>query len=129
MAGTFPDAHAFYDWLRARKARFTGQRAKPSTYQDEALGRSLVAFEKEIRLQHKRIPREQAFAIVQRAINQAFARVAQCAGTCGRRHQDHPPHADWRSNTSVTWSRRCALDARSHGGSSPRHARLPMYDG
>ena len=78
MAGTFPDAHAFYDWLRARKARFTRTTRKAVKHiKTKRLGRSLVAFEKEIRLQHKRIPREQAFAIVQRAINQAFARVAQ----------------------------------------------------
>ena len=78
MAGTFPDAHAFYDWLRNRKARFTRTTRKAVKHiKTKRLGRCLAAFEKEIRLQRKRIPREQAFAIVQRAINQAFARVAQ----------------------------------------------------
>ncbi len=78
MAGTFPDAHAFYDWLRDRKARFTRTTRKAVKHiQTKRLGRCLAAFEKEIRLQRKRISREQAFAIVQRAINQAFARVAQ----------------------------------------------------
>jgi CHAD domain-containing protein len=78
MAGTFPDAHEFYDWLRERKARFTRTTRKAvKRIQTKRLGRCLAAFEKEIRLQRKRISRERAFAIVQRAINQAFARVAQ----------------------------------------------------
>jgi CHAD domain-containing protein len=78
MAGTFPDAYAFYDWLRDRKARFTRTTRKAVKHiQTKRLGRCLAAFEKEIRLQRKRIARERAFAIVQRAINQAFARVAQ----------------------------------------------------
>ncbi len=78
MAGTFPDAHAFYDWLRDRKARFTRSTRKAVKHiKTKRLGRCLAAFEKEIRCQHKRIPREQAFAIVLRAINQAFAQVAQ----------------------------------------------------
>jgi CHAD domain-containing protein len=78
MAGTFPDAYAFYDWLRNRKARFTRTTRKAVKHiKTKRLGRWLATFEKEIRLQRKRITREQAFAIVQRAINQAFARVAQ----------------------------------------------------
>jgi CHAD domain-containing protein len=78
MAGTFPDAHAFCDWLRERKARFTRTTRKAvKRIKTKRLGRCLVAFEKEIRLQRKRISRERAFAIVRRAINQAFARVAQ----------------------------------------------------
>ena len=78
MAGTFPDAHAFYDWLRDRKARFTRTTRKAVKHiKTKRLGRCLAAFEKEIRLQRKRISREQAFAIVRRAISQAFARVAQ----------------------------------------------------
>jgi CHAD domain-containing protein len=78
MAGTFPDAHAFYDWLRARKACFIRTTRKAVKHiKTKRLGRGLVAFEEEIRLQHKTITREQTFAIVQRAINQAFARVAQ----------------------------------------------------
>ena len=77
MAGTFPDAQEFYDWLRDRKTRFTRTTRKAvKRIQTKRLGRCLAAFEKEIRLQRKRISREQAFAIVQRAINQAFARVA-----------------------------------------------------
>ena len=78
MAGTFPDAHAFYDWLRDRKARFTRTTRKAVKHiKTKLLGRCLAAFEKEIQLQRQRITRERAFAIVQRAINQAFARVAQ----------------------------------------------------
>jgi CHAD domain-containing protein len=78
MAGTFPDAYAFYDWLRDRKARFTRTTRKAVKHiKTKRLGRCLAAFEKEIRLQRKQITRERAFAIVQRAINQAFARVAQ----------------------------------------------------
>jgi CHAD domain-containing protein len=78
MAGTFPDAYAFYNWLRDRKARFTRTTRKAVKHiKTKRLGRCLAAFEKEIRGQRKRITRERAFAIVQRAINQAFARVAQ----------------------------------------------------
>jgi CHAD domain-containing protein len=78
MAGTFPEAHAFYDWLQDRKARFTRTTRKAVKHiKTKRLGRCLTAFEKGIRLQRKRITREQAFAIVQRAINQAFARVSQ----------------------------------------------------
>ncbi|MGO9585477.1 MAG: CHAD domain-containing protein [Limisphaerales bacterium] len=78
MAGTFPDAHAFYDWLQNRKARFTRTTRKAVKHiKTKRLGQGLVAFEKDIRLQRKRIPRERAFVIVQRAINQTFARVAQ----------------------------------------------------
>ena len=78
MAGTFPDAHEFYDWLRKREARFTRETRKAvKRIQTKRLGRRLAAFEKEIRCQRKQITREQAFAMVQRAINRAFARVAQ----------------------------------------------------
>jgi CHAD domain-containing protein len=78
MAGTFPDAPAFYDWLWDRKARFTRTTRKAVKHiKTKRLGCCLAAFEKVIRLQRKRITREQAFAIVQRAINRAFARVAQ----------------------------------------------------
>ena len=78
MAGTFPDAHAFYDWLRDRKARFTRTTRKAvKRIRTKRLGRRIAAFEKEIRCQHKQITRERAFAIVRRAINQAFARVVQ----------------------------------------------------
>jgi len=78
MAGTFPDAHEFYDWLRKREVRFTRTTRKAvKRIKTKRLGRCLAAVEKEIRLQRKRIGRERAFAIVQRAINQAFARVAQ----------------------------------------------------
>src|ERR1039457_4222176 len=78
MAGTFPDARTFHNWLRKREARFTRTTRKAVKHiKTKRLGRWLATFEKEIRLQHKRITRERAFAIVQRAINQAFARVAQ----------------------------------------------------
>jgi CHAD domain-containing protein len=78
MSGTFPDAYAFYDWLRNRKARFTRTTRKAVKHiKTKRLGRCLAAFEKESRLQRKRITRERAFAIVRRAINHAFARVAQ----------------------------------------------------
>ena len=78
MAGPFPDAHSFYDWLRKREARFTRTTRKAvKRIKTKRLGRCLAAVEKEIRLQRKRVGHERAFAIVQRAINQAFARVAQ----------------------------------------------------
>jgi CHAD domain-containing protein len=78
MAGTFPDAYAFYDWLQDRKARFTRTTRKAvKRIRTRRLGRRLAAFEKEIRRQRKRITREEAFTIVRRAMNRAFARVAQ----------------------------------------------------
>jgi CHAD domain-containing protein len=78
MAGTFPDARAFYNWLQARKSRFTRESRKAIKHiHTQRLGRRLAAFEKEIRRQRKQITSEQAFAIVQRAMNQAFARVAR----------------------------------------------------
>ena len=78
MAGTFPDAHAFYDWLRNREARFTRETRKAvKRIRTKRLGRRLAAFEKEIRRQRKQVTRERAFVMVRRAMNQAFARVAQ----------------------------------------------------
>ncbi len=78
MAGTFPDAYAFYDWLQARKARFIRETRKAvKDIQTKRLGRRLATFQKEIRRQHKLVTHEQAFVIVRRAISQAFARVAR----------------------------------------------------
>jgi len=78
MAGTFPDAHAFYDWLQGRQARFTRETRKAVKHiRIKRLGRCLATFEKELRRQRKKITGEQAFVVVRRAINQAFARVAQ----------------------------------------------------
>src|ERR1019366_5796673 len=78
MAGTFPDACAFYDWLRDRKAHFTRKTRKAVKHiKTRRLGQCLAAFEKEIRRQRKQITRERAFTIVRRAMNRAFARVAQ----------------------------------------------------
>ncbi len=78
MAGTFPDAYPFYDWLQARKARFTRTTRKAvKRIKAKRLGRRLAALEKEIRRRHKQITREQAFVIVRRAMTRAFARVAQ----------------------------------------------------
>ena len=78
MAGTFPDAHAFYDWLRDRKARFIRKTRKAVKHiQTKRLGRRLAVFEKEIRRRRKQVTREQALVIVQRAISRAFARVAR----------------------------------------------------
>ena len=77
MAGTFPDAYEFYDWLRDRKARFIRETRKAVKHiRTKRLGRRFAAFEREIRRQRKQIPCAQAFAMVQRATNQAFARVA-----------------------------------------------------
>ena len=78
MAGAFPDAHAFYDWLRKREARFTRiTRKAVKRIRTKRLGRRLAAFEKEIRCRRKQVTREQAFVMVRRAMNRAFARVAQ----------------------------------------------------
>lgn len=73
----FPDARAFCDWLRNREVRFTRETRKAVKHiKTKRLGRRLAAFEKEIRRQHRRTTDEQAFAIVQRTMDQAFARVA-----------------------------------------------------
>jgi CHAD domain-containing protein len=78
MAGTFPDAHAFYDWLRKCEARFTRETRKAvKRIRTKRLSRRLAAFEKEIRRRRKQVTREQAFVMVRRAMNRAFARVAQ----------------------------------------------------
>jgi CHAD domain-containing protein len=78
LAGTFPDAWPFHDWLRNRKARFTRKTRKAvKRIKTKRLGRRLGVFEKEIRRERKQISRDQAFAIIRRALNQAFARVAQ----------------------------------------------------
>jgi CHAD domain-containing protein len=78
MAGTFPDAHTFYDWLQSRKARFAREARKAVRHiRTKHLGRRLATFEKEIRHRREQITREQAFVIVRRAMNQAFARVAR----------------------------------------------------
>jgi CHAD domain-containing protein len=78
MAGSVPDMDAFHDWLRNRKTRFTRKTGKAVRHlRTKRLGLRLAVLEKEIRLQRKRITREQAFAIVQRGVNQAFGRVAQ----------------------------------------------------
>jgi CHAD domain-containing protein len=78
MVGTFPDAYAFYDWLRDRKAHFTWKTRKAVKHiKTRRLGQCLAAFEKEIRRQRKQITHERAFTIVRRTMNRAFARVAQ----------------------------------------------------
>ena len=78
MAGAFPDAQAFYEWLRKREARFTRETRKAvKRIRTKRLGRRLAALEKEIRRRRKQVTREQAFIIVRRAMNRAFARVAQ----------------------------------------------------
>src|ERR1019366_952545 len=49
MADTFPDACAFYDWLRDRKARFTRTTRKAVKHiKTKRLDRWLATFEKEI---------------------------------------------------------------------------------
>ena len=78
MAGNFPDAYAFHDWLRDRKTRFIRETRKAVKHtRTKRLARRLAAFEKEIRRQRKRIKDKEAFVIVLRAMNQAFARVAR----------------------------------------------------
>lgn len=78
MAGTFPDAHAFYDWLRDRQVRFIRKTRKAVRHiQTKRLGRRLERFEKEIRCRRKQVTREQALAVVQRGMSEAFARVAR----------------------------------------------------
>ena len=93
MAGTFPDARPFYDWLRERQKRFTRKTRKAvKRIKTKRVGRRLAAFQKEIRRQRKKLPRAMAFAILQRTINRAFARVAQLcrrvrAGDTGTIHR------------------------------------------
>ena len=77
IMNTFPDARPFHDWLQERKARFTRKTRKAvKQIKTKRLGRRLAILAGEIRRRRKRIPREQAFATIQRAINEAFARVA-----------------------------------------------------
>jgi CHAD domain-containing protein len=78
MTATFPDAGPFHDWLQTRKIHFTRKTRKAvKRIRTKRLGRRLAALAAEIRRQRKRTAREQSFAMVQRAIRQAFARVAQ----------------------------------------------------
>jgi CHAD domain-containing protein len=78
LAETFPDAREFHGWLQKRKTRFTRSTRKAVKHiKTRRLGRCLAAFEKEIQRRHKQISREEALAIAQRAIKQAFARVAR----------------------------------------------------
>jgi CHAD domain-containing protein len=78
LADTFPDAGEFHEWLQKRKTHFTRTTRKAVKHiKTKRLGRCLAAFEKEIERQHKQISREQALAIAQHAINQAFAQVAR----------------------------------------------------
>jgi len=78
LAGTFPDAWPFHAWLEKRKARSIRRTRKAvKRIKTKRLERCLAAFAKEIRRQRKHIPPQRARAIVQRAINRAFARVAQ----------------------------------------------------
>jgi len=78
MTSTFPDAWPFYDWLRERKARFTRKTRKAvKQIRIKRLRRRLAAFEREMRRRRKKTTPDRAFARVQKAINQAFARVAQ----------------------------------------------------
>lgn len=78
LAGAFPDARPFHKWLRDRQTRFTRKTRKAvKQIKTKRLGLLLASFEKEMRRRHKKITSDQAFALVQRAINRAFARVAQ----------------------------------------------------
>jgi CHAD domain-containing protein len=78
MTGTVPAARTFHDWLRMREARFTREARKAvKRIQTKLLGRRIAAFEKEIRRRRKQVTREQAFAMVRRAMNRAFAGVAR----------------------------------------------------
>jgi CHAD domain-containing protein len=81
MAGTFPDAHAFYDWLQRRQTRFTRKTRKAVKHiRTRRLGRRLTAFEESLRRQRKQITGEQALVMVLHAMNRAFARVARLCG-------------------------------------------------
>ncbi len=78
LAGAFPDARSFYDWLRERQARFIRQSRKDiKQVHTKRLGRRLEELEQELRRQRKRTTGQQAFVMVRRAMDQAFARVAQ----------------------------------------------------
>ena len=78
MAGTFPEAHAFYDWLQSRQARYTRETRKAVKHiRIKRLSRRLATLEREIRRQRKKLAGKQAHGIVLRSINQAFARVAR----------------------------------------------------
>jgi CHAD domain-containing protein len=78
MAVTVPDMGAFHDWLRGRKSRFTRKTRKAvKRIRTKRPGMRLAVLAKELRLQRRRLTREAAFAVVQRAIDRAFARVAR----------------------------------------------------
>ena len=127
MTGTVPAARTFHGWLRMRKARFTRETRKAVKHiQTKRLGRRIAAFEKEIRRRRKQITREQAFAMVQRAMNQAFARVARLC----RRVQTGDTRTIHRTRIAFKRFRYMvealvAPAARRHRGTSPRHARIP----
>jgi CHAD domain-containing protein len=78
MMDTYPGAREFRDWLRKRETRFTRQTRKSvKAVKTKRLGRSIAAFEKEIRRRRKETPRERAFNLVQQTMNRAFDRVAR----------------------------------------------------
>jgi CHAD domain-containing protein len=78
LAGTLPEAWPFYEWLQGRQKRFARKTRKAvKRVKTKRLGRRLEQFEKEIRRRRKKLSRAAAFALIQGAINQAFARVAR----------------------------------------------------
>lgn len=74
----FAAARPFRDWLRAREKRFTrAARKAVKRIKTRRLGKRLAAFERELRRRRRDTAPGAAFALAQRAMQRAFARVAQ----------------------------------------------------
>ena len=78
MTRVFPTARVFRDWLLEREARFSRETRRAIKHtKTRRLGRRIGALEKEIRRLRRCTPRPRAWETALRAIDQAFARVAQ----------------------------------------------------
>jgi CHAD domain-containing protein len=78
MTHSYPPAQAFRDWLRKRETRFArAARRSIKHIRTGRLGRRIAALENEIQLLRKRTPPTRAWETALRAIDRAFARVAQ----------------------------------------------------
>jgi CHAD domain-containing protein len=79
LARSYPLAGAFHDWLARREDRFARQTRRAVKHiKSKRLRRRMAAFEMEIRLLRSRTSPDRALERALRAIQQAFARVAQC---------------------------------------------------
>ncbi len=78
MLRAFPAAKAFHEFLLKRERRFDRRTRKQiRRIKTRRLGKSIQSFREEIGRQRKRIPAKQAFKVVRRAVDRAFARVVR----------------------------------------------------